>query len=120
MSSKQGKIIEEVEYHQKTGVELEILEEEEEIISIPWNPKLIRVDAKTYSLRNILDMIDDGDLELAPDFQRRNVWNHKQRSRLIESLLLRIPLPGFYFSADEEGKMPVSYTHLTLPTICSV
>jgi hypothetical protein len=107
MSSKQGKIIEEVESHQKTGVELEILEEEEEIISIPWNPKLIRVDAKTYSLRNILDMIDDGDLELAPDFQRRNVWNHKQRSRLIESLLLRIPLPGFYFSADEEGKMQV-------------
>ncbi len=68
-----------LEEHQKTRVELETLDEEEEIISIPWDPNLIRVDAKAFSLRNILDMIDEGDLERAPDFQRRNVWNHKQR-----------------------------------------
>jgi len=108
MSLKYGEIIEETEGHQKTGVEFETPEgEEEETITTPWDPSLIRIDAKAFSLRNILDMIDDGDLELAPDFQRRNVWNHKQRSRLIESLLLRIPLPAFYFSADEEGKMLV-------------
>lgn len=108
MPRKQGEIIEEVENHKKTGVELEILEgEEDDPILIPWDPSLIRVDAKSFSLRNILDMIDEGDLELAPDFQRRAVWNRKQRSRLVESLLLRIPLPAFYFSADEDGKMLV-------------
>lgn len=107
MPPKPGTIIEEVEAHQKTGVELETFEDEEEIISVPWDPSLIRVDAKAFSLRNILDMIDEGDLELAPDFQRRNVWNIGQRSRLIESLLLRIPLPAFYFSSDEDGKMLV-------------
>jgi hypothetical protein len=107
MPPKSGEIIEEVEDHKKIGVELETFENEEEIISAPWDPSLIRVDPKAFSLRNILDMIDEGDLELAPDFQRRKVWNHRQRSRLIESLLLRIPLPAFYFSADDDGKMLV-------------
>jgi hypothetical protein len=108
MSPKIGEIIEEIENNQKTGVEFETLyDAEEETINTPWDPNLIRVDAKVFSLRNILDMIDEGDLELAPDFQRRNVWNHKQRSRLVESVLLRIPLPAFYFSADEDGKMLV-------------
>jgi len=108
MHPKHPEIIEEIENSQKTGVELEILEEgEEDVPSIPWDPALIRVDAKAFSLRNILDMIDDGDLELAPDFQRRNVWTRGQKSRLIESVLLRIPLPAFYFSADEDGKMLV-------------
>jgi len=108
MSPKLGEIIEEIEDHKKTGVEFETLyDAEEESINSPWDPSLIRVDAKVFSLRNILDMIDEGDLELAPDFQRRNVWNPKQRSRLVESVLLRIPLPAFYFSADEDGKMLV-------------
>ena len=110
MSPKPGRIItEEIEKHKGTGVELETFEheEEEETISTPWNPKLIRVDAKVFSVRNIIDMIDCGDLQLAPDFQRRQVWSKKQRSRLIESLLLHIPLPAFYFSADNDGKMLV-------------
>ncbi len=106
MHPKHGEIIEEVEGYKKTGVELEILENgEEDVPSIPWDPNLIRVEVKAFSLRNILDMINDRDLELAPDFQRRSVWTRGQKSRLIESILLRIPLPAFYFSADEEGKM---------------
>jgi hypothetical protein len=73
----------------------------------PYDPTQIRVDPKSFSLRNILDMIDDGDLDLAPDFQRMRVWSPKQKSRLIESVLLRIPLPAFYFSSDSEGYMQV-------------
>jgi hypothetical protein len=73
----------------------------------PYDPELIRVDPKMFSLRQILDMIDEGDLELAPDFQRLKVWRPEQKSRLIESVLLRIPLPAFYFSSDEKGKLQV-------------
>ena len=73
----------------------------------PYDPKLIRVDPKTLSISGIVELIRDGDLELAPDFQLRRVWKAFQKSRLIESALLRIPLPAFYFSADREGKMRV-------------
>ena len=73
----------------------------------PYDPTLIRVEPKMYSLRNILDMIDEGEIDLAPDFQRLKVWSAGQKSRLIESVLLRIPLPAFYFASDTEGKLQV-------------
>ena len=52
-------------------------------------------------------MIEDGELDLAPDFQRRRVWQAKQKSLLIESILLRIPLPAFYFNSDHDGYLQV-------------
>jgi hypothetical protein len=73
----------------------------------PYNPDDIKVSAKQFSIKLIKEMIDGGDLELNPDFQRHYVWNNLQRSRLIESILLRIPLPMFYFSEDKEGKLTV-------------
>ena len=89
----------------RTGIEAEQIVESGN--TKPYDPDQIRVDPKTFSLRQILDMIDEGDLELAPDFQRLKVWTIFQKSRLIESILLRIPLPAFYFSSDPAGKLQV-------------
>ncbi|MFF4084484.1 DUF262 domain-containing protein [Streptomyces sp. NPDC001777] len=91
-----------------TGVEAEIeTEEAPPEIERPWNPEQIRVNTKQFSLRNVLDMIEDESLELAPDFQRGQVWKPVQKSRLIESVLLQIPLPAFYFAEDTDGLMRV-------------
>lgn len=47
-------------------------------------------------------------MDLSPDFQRNaGIWNLKQKSRLIESLLLRISLPGFYVASDREENWAV-------------
>ncbi len=73
----------------------------------PYDPEKIKIHSKAFNLRLISDMIDDGDIDLAPDFQRNFVWNSLQKSSLIESILLRIPLPMFYFSEDEEGRITV-------------
>lgn len=74
----------------------------------PYNPKLIRVDTKTFSIKQMNDLIENGDVDLSPDFQRGFVWNDiTRKSRLIESLLLRIPIPVFYFAQDEEGMFQV-------------
>lgn len=82
-------------------------EEEKEKIN-PYNPKLIRVDTKPFSIFQISQMIENEDIDLSPDFQRGFVWNDiTRKSRLIESLLLRIPLPVFYFAQDEEGLFQV-------------
>lgn len=90
-----------------TGVELEVDEpltaEEPE----PWDPEKIRIHTKHYSLRQMVEMITEGDLDIAPDFQRQYVWNSRQRSGLIESLLLGIPLPSFYFNEESTGKLQV-------------
>lgn len=78
-----------------------------EVGAKPYNPDKIRVESKTFSLRQIYDMIKYGDLNLHPDFQRNLVWDNFRKSRLIESILLRIPLPMFYFSQDEDGILSV-------------
>src|SRR6266481_565806 len=99
-------ILEETDENSRpTGVEVEDTQEAPPLK--PYDPEQIRVDSKTFSLRQVLDMIDEGDLELAPDFQRLKVWSPIQKSRLIESILLRIPLPAFYFSSDESGGLQV-------------
>jgi len=68
----------------------------------PWNPSEIRVTTKNWSLRQVIDDINDGSVDLAPDFQRHSVWKPAQRTLLIESILLGIPMPAFYFNADKE------------------
>ncbi|MDA9530034.1 DUF262 domain-containing protein [Bradyrhizobium sp. CCBAU 25338] len=99
-------VLEEYDENEPTGVELDPEDDSATVVS-PYDPRLIRVDPKVYSVRQVIDMIDDQELDLAPDFQRRRVWRVRQKSLLIESILLRIPLPAFYFSADAEGRLQV-------------
>ncbi|NEV76642.1 DUF262 domain-containing protein [Rhodopseudomonas sp. BR0C11] len=75
----------------------------------PWDPKQIRITTKNYTLREIFAQLDENEkeLDLAPDFQRSFVWQPKQQIRLIESVLLGIPLPAFYFNLDSSGAMQV-------------
>ncbi len=54
-------------------------------------------------VRTLLGEITDKDLIVNPKFQRQNVWGRDRQSKLIESLLLNIPVPVLYFAEDEDG-----------------
>lgn len=73
----------------------------------PYDPDKIKVRSDKIAVAVLSKMIDNKSIDLNPDFQRNLVWNSFQKSRLIESILLRIPLPMFYFAEDEEGKLTV-------------
>lgn len=92
--------------NEATDIEVEDVGESHTVAK-PWDPSKIRISTKPFSLRQVVDMIEDGDIDLAPDFQRLYVWKPVQRSRLIESILLGIPLPAFYFNQDHAGAMQV-------------
>lgn len=81
-------------------------------IKVPYDPQLITVAPARFSLKEIVSMVDGEEdeepvLDLAPAFQRDYVWDNVRKSRLIESILLNIPLPMFYFSRDKNGKLQV-------------
>lgn len=76
-------------------------------LSTPWDPSKIRITTKHLSLRDVVDQISDKEIDLAPDFQREYVWKQRQRTRLVESILLGIPLPAFYFNQDNDGAYQV-------------
>ncbi|WP_395672047.1 DUF262 domain-containing protein [Phenylobacterium sp.] len=73
----------------------------------PWDPGKIRITTKAFSLREVVDQIRSREIDLAPDFQREYVWSARQRTRLIESILLGIPLPAFYFNQAFDGTYQV-------------
>ncbi|MCP4354890.1 MAG: DUF262 domain-containing protein [Proteobacteria bacterium] len=83
-------------------------ENEAEEEPYPYDPDLIRVDPRAYQVNLVNELILENDIDLAPDFQRHFVWKDiTQRSKLIESMMLRIPLPVFYMAQDPEGKFQV-------------
>lgn len=73
----------------------------------PWDPNKIRITTKNFTLREVVDQIEEKEIDLAPDFQRDFVWKQRQRTRLVESVLLGIPLPAFYFNQDRDGTYQV-------------
>jgi Protein of unknown function DUF262 len=80
---------------------------DEEASVQPWDPRNIRITTKTFTLRDVFEQISSKDIDLAPDFQREYVWKERQKTRLIESILLGIPLPAFYFNQDDEARYQV-------------
>lgn len=71
------------------------------VIDRPFDPSKIKVTTEKKNIDLLVRRIDHQEIDLAPEFQRRaRVWPIHRRSQLIESLLLRIPLPVFYVSAD--------------------
>lgn len=87
------------------GFEEEVKENE---IPLPgYGPDDIFVENKPFSLKQINDLIDEGDIELTPDFQRNFIWDNTRQSRLIESILLGLPLPSIYLSQYKDGRLTI-------------
>ncbi|HFR3976793.1 TPA: DUF262 domain-containing protein, partial [Streptococcus suis] len=54
---------------------------------------------------NLINRLRNDAFELASDFQRKaGLWSTEQKSRLIESIFLNIPLPAFYFDSSDKEK----------------
>ncbi len=82
--------------------------DEDESIIQPFDPELIRVETRPMTIDLLLQRIKYAELNLTPDFQRKDgIWNPRTKSRLIESILIRIPLPAFYMDATDEDKWVV-------------
>lgn len=68
-------------------------------------PADVNIRPRSMSMDQILARLKYKEIDLQPGFQRkRDLWDHVMQSRLIESLLLKIPLPAFYFDARDDDK----------------
>ena len=71
----------------------------------PIDDLLIRNQRRTVF--DVIRRIDSGNYVMNPDFQRDFIWREDKQSKLIESVVMRIPLPVFYMAEDDEGRMVV-------------
>ncbi len=93
---------EEVEYEE------DIAEDEERVydshVTNPFSTKDIKITNAVVLLPSLVNRIKHDEIE-NPAFQRNSdLWNSKQMSRLIESILLKLPLPIFYFDVSNPDK----------------
>jgi hypothetical protein len=75
-------------------------------------PRRVITQPFDFSVQDLVNKIDSEEIDLSPEYQRHDVWaaneeKENKRSRLIESLLLNIPIPVIYFAETETLKYDV-------------
>lgn len=89
--------------------ELEPEPDEDEQPSLKPDDRPVTSQSSDWTISALRDKLDRGQLDLQPKFQREYIWNKRPElpSRLIESLLLEIPIPPIYFGKVAEGRLEV-------------
>jgi hypothetical protein len=69
------------------------------------NEQKRRVDFNSYdiSVKELISMVTEGIIDIAPEYQRQFRWPDEKRSSLIESVLLGIPLPNIFMATNSDG-----------------
>lgn len=73
----------------------------------PFNPSQIDISTKNPTIDLLVKRLKSvpPEIDLYPDFQRKDdLWDAGKQSRLIESLLIKFPLPAFYFDGTDNNK----------------
>lgn len=86
-----------------------------DLLDVAWNDDILEdvqavnfenivVYSRDWTVETIYNQIVQGNIDLNPGFQRRNAWNDQKRSRLIESLIIGIPIPEIVLAEDPNKK----------------
>ena len=74
-------------------------------IKKPFDPKRIDITTKQMILEVIFRRLRNNEIDLNTFFQRNpDLWDKTKQSRLIESILIKLPLPAFYFDGTNDNK----------------
>ena len=61
-----------------------------------------KVDFNTYdmSVKELISMVNEGEINIAPDYQRQFRWDEERQSKLVESIFLGIPVPSLFMATN--------------------
>lgn len=88
------------------GTEKELNDETAELMEKPFDPTLIKIETKTPSLDTLIKRMDRCSIQMNTEnyFQRKDdLWDATKQSRLIESIVIRFPLPAFFFDSSDDN-----------------
>lgn len=69
--------------------------------------RLVSFDSYDLSVRQVLDMLDEGSIFVPPEYQRQFIWREDRQSALIESIFLGIPVPSLYLATNPDASWEV-------------
>ena len=88
------------------AIEKELVDAEDLMMEKPFDPTKINIETKTPSLDTLIKRIERAEIQMDTTtyFQRQDdLWDVVKQSRLIESILIRFPLPAFFFDASDDN-----------------
>jgi hypothetical protein len=91
---------------EEVEVEVETIDTDVLVMEKPFDPILINIETKTPSLDTLIKRIARKSIQMDTTtyFQRQDdLWDVVKQSRLIESILIRFPLPAFFFDASDDN-----------------
>lgn len=87
-----------------SGIEPENDSNDNDIIT-PFDPKKVEIAVEQITIYGLAARLEDDAIDLMPEFQRQgNLWNKAKMSQLIESVLIRLPLPAMYMDVGNDLK----------------
>ncbi|MGO8016187.1 DUF262 domain-containing protein [Rhizobium leguminosarum] len=63
--------------------------------------RVVAYDAYDIIVRQLVDMLRNGEIDISPDYQRQFIWKEARESELIESIFLGIPIPSLYMAVNQ-------------------
>lgn len=69
--------------------------------------QFVKTDSYPMSIGELVNMYENGEIILRPEYQRYFRWTPEQKSKLIESILIGLPLPSMFVAQDEKGNWEV-------------
>ncbi|MCV2367020.1 DUF262 domain-containing protein [Roseateles oligotrophus] len=82
-------------------------DDQDDDLDIAPNPDRFR-DAVLYgtdwTVRTLLQQIEQGNIDLSPNFQRRDAWSSRNKARFIESVALQLPIPQIVLAERKEQR----------------
>jgi hypothetical protein len=98
---------EQIETPQEIIEQSEFYSQEEEELEIANDQRKILWQTKDFSIREFLSMKQDGQLVLQPEYQRNFVVSPQISSKLVESVLMDVPIPVIYLAEEKDGSFSV-------------
>ena len=96
-----------LEDYNTVDINIEAEEKEQDENTDNYPNLSIKIEQAQNSIFELKRKYDKDRICIDPDFQRNLVWTNKQKSELIESVIMQIPLPLIYLAENEDGKLVV-------------
>ncbi|TLV00344.1 DUF262 domain-containing protein [Dyadobacter luticola] len=62
---------------------------------------------ESWTIRQLIDLYESGSLNLAPPYQRGDIWSANAKRKLIGSIKLSYPLPAFFFYRNDDNTFEI-------------
>lgn len=98
----------------------QVSSEDDTPLDIPVEDRRVKTENQDLLGETLYSWVQCGKINLQPEFQRNYVWDQVKASRLIEPLLLDIPIPVFHVAEEPNKTYAVVDSQQRLIGICTI